>query len=81
MKRSRLARDLRIRSRFLRLYYGPYRRDLERFVLECPEALFVGAQHFAAQRSHWLAIGRVAMHGAVRVIVRRRSREARRPPS
>jgi flavin-dependent dehydrogenase len=80
MKRSRLARDLRIRSRFLRLYYGPYRHDLERFVVDCPEALFVGAQHFAAQRSHWLAMGRVALQGAVRVIARNRSSEARRPP-
>jgi flavin-dependent dehydrogenase len=77
MKRSRLARDLRIRSRFLRLYYGPYRPDLERFVVECPEALFVGAQHFAAQRSEWLAMGRVAMHGAVRFIARKRSRDPR----
>ena len=47
--RSRLARDLRIRNRLMGLYYGPARAEVETFLAESPDALFVGGQHFAAQ--------------------------------
>lgn len=57
--RSRLARDLRIRARFLRYYYGPLRSELERFAVECPMALLVGARHFGARPPDWLAVGQV----------------------
>jgi flavin-dependent dehydrogenase len=50
--RSRLARDLRIRRAVMGLFYGERRAAVERFVLDCPEFLHVGCQHFAAQRYH-----------------------------
>jgi flavin-dependent dehydrogenase len=49
VERSRLARDLRIRRAFMDLFYGDRRPAVERFVLDCPEFLHVGCQHFAAQ--------------------------------
>jgi flavin-dependent dehydrogenase len=62
--RSRLARDLRLRRRFLRIYRGPRRADLERFLLDCPEGLSVGAIHFAGMPQDWAAIGEVVGLGA-----------------
>jgi flavin-dependent dehydrogenase len=46
---SRLAHDLRIRTRLVRLFYGPSRARMERFLTETSDALHVGCQHFAAQ--------------------------------
>jgi menaquinone-9 beta-reductase len=46
---SRLAHDLRIRTRFVGLFYGPSRPRIERFLTESSDALHVGCQHFAAQ--------------------------------
>ncbi|HEY8091523.1 MAG TPA: NAD(P)/FAD-dependent oxidoreductase [Polyangiaceae bacterium] len=68
MSRSRLARDLRIRTRFVRLFYGPTRPEVERFLTESPDALFVGAQHFAAQAYDWLKVGEVVGKGAARLL-------------
>jgi flavin-dependent dehydrogenase len=64
---SRLARDLRIRSRLMGLYYGPSRAEVEGFLAESPDALFVGCQHFAAQPRDWLKVSRVVGRGAARV--------------
>jgi flavin-dependent dehydrogenase len=61
---SRLARDLRIRTRFVRLFYGPARPRVERFLTETPDALFVGSQHFAAQPYDWLKLADVLTRGA-----------------
>jgi flavin-dependent dehydrogenase len=61
---SRLARDLRIRARFVRLYYGSARADVERFFVESPEALHIGCEHFAAQPHDWLGVGEVIARGA-----------------
>jgi flavin-dependent dehydrogenase len=71
MKGSRLARDLRARARFIHIFYGPSRRDLERFVVRCPDALFVGAQYFAAQQVHRLRLGRVLARGAAQIAATR----------
>ncbi len=65
---SRLARDLRIRSRFAHLYYGRRRPEVERFFLEAPEALLVGCLHFAARRQDWLQVGGVVARGAARLL-------------
>jgi flavin-dependent dehydrogenase len=62
--RSRLARDLRIRTHFMRLFHGSGRAPLERLLTSSPDLLHVGCQHFAAQRPDWLKLGRVAARGA-----------------
>ncbi len=61
---SRLARDLRIRTRFVRLFYGPARPEVERFLAETPDALYVGCQHFAAQPYDWVKLADVLARGA-----------------
>ncbi len=64
---SRLARDLRIRTRLMGLFYGPSRAELEGFLVESPEALFIGCQHFAAQPRDWLKVGEVVGRGIARL--------------
>jgi len=54
--RSRLARDLRIRTRFVKHFYGASRAEVERFFTESPDPLFVGCQHFAAQPYDWVRL-------------------------
>jgi flavin-dependent dehydrogenase len=61
---SRLARDLRIRTRFMRLFYGPARSRMERLLTDSPDLLYVGSQHFGAQPYDWWKVGRVALQGA-----------------
>jgi flavin-dependent dehydrogenase len=65
---SRLARDLRIRARFVRLFYGASRAEVERFFTESPDALHVGCQHFAAQPIDWLKVSEVLGRGAARLV-------------
>ncbi len=64
---SRLARDLRIRTRFVRLFYGATRAEVERFLLDSPDALYVGCQHFAADPYDWLRLTPVLANGAARL--------------
>ena len=64
---SRLARDLRIRTRLMGLFYGPSRAEVEGFLAESPDALFVGGQHFAAQPYDWLKVSEVVGRGAARL--------------
>lgn len=68
---SRLARDLRIRTRLMGLYYGPSRAEVEGFLAESPDALFVGCQHFAAQPYDWLKVSEVVGRGAARLAAMR----------
>jgi flavin-dependent dehydrogenase len=63
---SRLARDLRVRGRLMGLYYGPTRGDVEALLVESPDALFVGGQHFAAQAYDWPRVVDVVARGASR---------------
>ncbi|HEY5240192.1 MAG TPA: NAD(P)/FAD-dependent oxidoreductase [Polyangiaceae bacterium] len=65
---SRLARDLRIRTRFVRLFYGPARPEVERFLAETPDALYLGCQHFAAQPYDWVKLADVLARGAARLL-------------
>jgi menaquinone-9 beta-reductase len=71
LARSRLARDLRIRTRFVRLFYGPDRAEVEQFLTASPDPLHVGCQHFAAQPYDWLKVGEVIAIGAARLLGRR----------
>ena len=61
---SRLAWDLRIRTRFVRLFYGPARPAVERFLTASPDALHLGCQHFAAQPYGWTKLAEVLARGA-----------------
>ena len=71
LARSRLARDLRIRTRFVKLFYGPDRALVERLLTASPDPLFVGCQHFADQPYDWLKVGEVVATGAAGLIGRR----------
>lgn len=62
--RSRLAWDLRIRTRFVRHFYGPSRPAVERLLTESPDAVYVGCQHFAAQPYDWTRLAPVLVRGA-----------------
>ena len=66
VRSSRLARDLRLRARLMGLYYGPTRGDVEALLVESPDALFVGGQHFAAQAYDWPRVVDVLARGASR---------------
>jgi flavin-dependent dehydrogenase len=66
LARSRLARDLCIRTRFVTLFYGPARAEVERFLLESPDALLLGCQHFAARPYDLLKLAEVLGHGGAR---------------
>jgi menaquinone-9 beta-reductase len=68
---SRLARDLRIRTRLMGLFYGPSRTEVEAFLAESPEALYVGGQHFAAQPYDWLRVSEVVCRGVARMAAMR----------
>ncbi|HEY1691782.1 MAG TPA: NAD(P)/FAD-dependent oxidoreductase [Polyangiaceae bacterium] len=65
--RSRLAHDLGLRTRFVRLFYGPSRPEVERFLVETPDALHVGGQHFAAQPYDAWKLVEVVARGAARL--------------
>jgi hypothetical protein len=75
---SRLARDLRIRTRFVRLFYGPSRPGVERFLTETPDALYVGCQHFAAQPYDWIKLAEVLGRGAAQLLAVRLGEALRR---
>jgi flavin-dependent dehydrogenase len=74
LARSRLARDLRIRTRFAHLFYGPERPSVERFFAHSPDALHVGCQHFAAQSYDWLYLGEALGRGAAMIAAHQVSR-------
>ena len=71
LRRSRLGRDLRIRTGFVGLFYGPARAEVEQFLVESPGPLHVGCQHFAAQPYDWLTLGDVVARGAARLFAMR----------
>jgi flavin-dependent dehydrogenase len=64
---SRLAHDLRLRAAFVRYFYGAPRPEVERFILESPDVLYVGCQHFANEPYDRLRLGGVLARGAARV--------------
>ena len=60
---SRLARDLRIRTRLVRLFHGPGRPWVDGLLTRSPDLLHLGCEHFAAQRWDWTRVARVAGQG------------------
>jgi len=64
VSRSRLARDLRIRTSLVRLFFGRHRLRLERLLTRRPDMLHVGCEHFAAMPHDWRRVGRLALQAA-----------------
>ena len=79
VRASRLGRDLRIRRRFVRLFYGEMRPEIEHFLLESPDTLYVGSQHFADEPYDWMRLGHVLARGAARLTAHHVSRILRSP--
>jgi hypothetical protein len=50
----------------LDVYCGKHRAELERFLIECPQGLALGAAHFAGRAPDWVAVGEVLGLGAAR---------------
>lgn len=69
MRRSRLARDLRVRARFVPIFYGSRRFALQRFFVSSSSALSVGARHFGAGPQRLREIGEVAARGLAHIAV------------
>jgi hypothetical protein len=67
---SRLALDLRIRTRFVHAYYGPARAEVERFFVGSPDAMQIGCEHFAARPHDWLTVGEVVARGSALWVAR-----------
>jgi menaquinone-9 beta-reductase len=68
MARSRLARDLRIRTGFLRFFYGPSRPEIERLMTTGPDAIHVGSRHFAAHPQDLWQVAHVVALGAAQLL-------------
>jgi flavin-dependent dehydrogenase len=71
VRRSRLAWDLRVRERFVPLFYGARsgaRDVVERSLAASPDALYVGSQHFAAQPYDWPRLVDVLARGAAEIL-------------
>ncbi|HXX69765.1 MAG TPA: NAD(P)/FAD-dependent oxidoreductase [Polyangiaceae bacterium] len=69
VRRSRLARDLRARARFVPIFYGPRRFALQRFFVASPSALSIGARHFGARPQRWPEIGEIAVRGLAHLVL------------
>ena len=71
---TRLYRDLRIRERFARYYYGAARDSIDRFFVESDAAIHVGCQHFANEpydRAKLVEAGaRAVVHGVGALVER-----------
>jgi flavin-dependent dehydrogenase len=73
MAGSRLARDLRIRMMFMRLFGGPARPHVERMLTDSREMLYVGCQHFSAQPYDWVKLAKAGWRGASGLLAMRRA--------
>jgi len=78
VRKSRLFRDLSIRTRLVRSFYGQSRPAMERFAQSCPSAIHLGCQHFAGEPYDRLKLAEVAVRGSF-LIAGIRARKALRP--
>ena len=71
---TRLYRDLRIRERFARHFYGRERESIDRFFVESDAAIHVGCQHFANEPYDGLKLveagARAVSHGVGALVER-----------
>jgi menaquinone-9 beta-reductase len=73
IRRTMIGRDLLTRTAALPLFYGVRRPDVERFLLETPEFIQIGLQHFAGKRWSSRAFvrgGTAALAAAIRAGLR-----------
>ncbi len=61
VRRTMIGRDLRVREKGVRLFYGEARPAIERFLLDTPDFMRIGLQHFAGKRWSRLAIARAGL--------------------
>jgi flavin-dependent dehydrogenase len=67
VRTSRLGLDLRVRARFLQLYYGTgprTRAGVERVFTDSPDAMRIGCEHFGGQAHDWRSVGKVLVRAA-----------------
>jgi flavin-dependent dehydrogenase len=81
VRRSRLRRDLSVRTRLVRSFYGASRPAMERFALSCPSAVHLGCQHFADRPFDRLKLAEVALRGTLLVAGLRARRIVSSSPS
>lgn len=58
VRRTMIGRDLGVRERGVHLFYGPSRPSIERFLLDTPDFIRIGLQHFAGKQWSKTAIAR-----------------------
>jgi menaquinone-9 beta-reductase len=58
VRHTSVGRDLMIREAAFGLFYGPRRPNVERFLLECPDFIRVGLQHFSGKPWSHTAVAR-----------------------
>lgn len=58
VRRNMVGRDLIVREKGVRLFYGPARPAIERFLLDTPDFIRIGLQHFAGKRWSRAAVAR-----------------------
>lgn len=49
VRRTKVGRDLMVREAAFPLFYGPRRPNVERFLLDCPDFIRLGLQHFSGK--------------------------------
>jgi len=61
VRSSPVGRDLVVREAAFGLFYGPRRPNVERFLLDCPDFIRVGLQHFSGKPWSRAAVARGAL--------------------
>ncbi len=69
IRSTMIGRDLYVRTMGVNLFYGPPRPNIERFLLDTPDFVRVGIQHFAGKRWSRAAIAKAGW-GALRYTAR-----------
>jgi len=69
VRRTMIGRDLVVREKGVSLFYGEARPAIERFLLDSPDFIRIGLQHFAGKRWSRRAIARAGW-GALRYTAR-----------
>jgi hypothetical protein len=64
IRRGAVGRDLLVRSWAVDLAYGPRRSGIERFLVDTPDFLRVGLEHFAGRSWSKKAVGKAAAGAA-----------------
>jgi flavin-dependent dehydrogenase len=60
LQASRLGRDLSVRTRFVRSFFGPLRAPIEELLVSSADALIIGCRHFGALPFDFGALARLA---------------------